>query len=413
MGGELKSTFCLVKDGEAILSQHQGDLEDAATFDDYRKNLDALRRAVRSCARSRSSRTGIPNICRRNWRASGRAADALPLIEVQHHHAHIAACLAENGYALDAPAVLGIVLDGLGWGDDDTLWGGEFLLADYRGYRASRHVQAGRDAGRRAGRARTVAQSLRPSDGRDGLGGIRDEFRRTGTLHGYLSRKPRATLDAMLTQRHQCAESRRPAAGCSTRWRRHSIFAASGRPMKARRRARLEAMVDEDACATKTTRSAIPSHPQSARLRSALCRAAWRCGRRVLGDLILKTPAPVMAARFHKGLAKSIVAMTRKLASGEDEAGPRALRSVALSGGCFQNRVLFEQVVRRLESDGFTVLSHAQVPANDGGLALGQAAIGAAHLINAHNNQTTSQIERKETRHVSRNSRADRKDRRR
>ena len=134
MGGELKATFCLVKDGQAILSQHQGDLENAATFDDYRKSL-TLYRQLFAMSRRRSSSTGIPNICRRNWAAPKPRGSGLSLLEVQHHHAHVAACLAENGYPLDAPAVLGIVLDGLGFGDDGTIWGGEFLLADYRGYR--------------------------------------------------------------------------------------------------------------------------------------------------------------------------------------------------------------------------------------------------------------------------------------
>lgn len=101
----------------------------------------------------------------------------------------------------------------------------------------------------------------------------------------------------------------------------------------------------------------------------------------VLGDLILNTPAPVMAARFHKGLAISIAAMTRKLAGGEDDARQPHFSTVALSGGCFQNRVLFDEVSRRLEQANFSVLTHAQVPANDGGLALGQAAIAAAHLL--------------------------------
>jgi hydrogenase maturation protein HypF len=109
--------------------------------------------------------------------------------------------------------------------------------------------------------------------------------------------------------------------------------------------------------------------------------AMWNA---ILGDLILKTPAPVMAARFHKGLAKAITAMTRKLARRKDESGPR-FATVALSGGCFQNRVLFEEVVRRLEAEDFHVLSHALVPANDGGLALGQAAIGAAHHLDNKN----------------------------
>jgi hydrogenase maturation protein HypF len=107
--------------------------------------------------------------------------------------------------------------------------------------------------------------------------------------------------------------------------------------------------------------------------------ALWRA---VLGDLLLKAPAPVIAARFHLWLADSVVAMTQKLARRESADGPR-FTTVALSGGCFQNRILFEEIGHRLEAANFTVLSHARVPANDGGLALGQAAIGAARLVRA------------------------------
>jgi hydrogenase maturation protein HypF len=90
-----------------------------------------------------------------------------------------------------------------------------------------------------------------------------------------------------------------------------------------------------------------------------------------------------MATRFHRGLVKGIVAMTRKLARSSEDDDRQNFTTVALSGGCFQNRILLEEVTRRLEEERFTVLSHAHVPANDGGLSLGQAAIGAASLINA------------------------------
>jgi hydrogenase maturation protein HypF len=98
--------------------------------------------------------------------------------------------------------------------------------------------------------------------------------------------------------------------------------------------------------------------------------AMWRA---VLGDLLLNTPAPVMAARFHKGLARALVAMALKHRARYD--------TVALSGGCFHNKVLFAQSVLRLERAGLRVLTHRQVPPSDGGLALGQAAIGAARLM--------------------------------
>ena len=130
MGGEVKNSFCLLRDGNAILSHHIGDLEDSRTLTDY---IGAIARymalfehhadlvAIDPHPDYLSSKLGIER--------AGR--DGKLLVEVQHHHAHIAACMAENGVAPDVP-VIGVALDGLGFGDDDTMWGGEFLLADYR-----------------------------------------------------------------------------------------------------------------------------------------------------------------------------------------------------------------------------------------------------------------------------------------
>ncbi len=103
----------------------------------------------------------------------------------------------------------------------------------------------------------------------------------------------------------------------------------------------------------------------------------WRA---LLDDLMTRTPPPIIAARFHKGLAAGIVAMTKELTRKNDVHAP-LFDTVALSGGCFQNHILFAEVVRRLERADFKVLTHAEVPTNDGGLALGQAAIGGARLI--------------------------------
>jgi hydrogenase maturation protein HypF len=127
MGGELKATFCLLKDSEAILSQHQGDLENVETFDDYRKHL-ALFAELFHHAPSALVADPHPEYLSTKLAREWAEASSLPLIEAQHHHAHVAACLVYNKVPLDAPSALGIVLDGLGWGDDGTIWGGEFLL---------------------------------------------------------------------------------------------------------------------------------------------------------------------------------------------------------------------------------------------------------------------------------------------
>ncbi len=377
MGGELKAAFCLVKDGEAILSQHQGDLENVETFDDYRKNLalyaELFHHAPLALVADRHPEYLSAKLAR-EW----ARAKSLPLIEAQHHHAHVAACLAENNVPLVAAPALGIVLDGLGWGDDGTVWGGEFLLADYRGYeRLGAFKPVAMLGGAQAAREpwRNLYAHLTAEMGWTEFSMNFAEL----DVYADLSRRPRATLDAM--QRNGVNSPKASSCG-----RLFDAVAAALDICRERQAyegeagARLEAIVDLEVMARDDEESAYPfaiANLRGAGLPYIEPLAMWRA---LLSDLIVKTPAPLMAARFHKGLARIIVAMTKKLARRDDEGGPR-YDTVALSGGCFQNRVLFEEVTRLLEQDDFTVLSHAQVPANDGGLALGQAAIGAARLI--------------------------------
>jgi hydrogenase maturation protein HypF len=378
MGGELKATFCLVRDGEAILSQHQGDLENPETLDDYRKNL-ALYAGLFDHAPVALVADLHPEYLSTKIAREQAQARELRLIEVQHHHAHVASCLAENAYPLDAPAVLGIVLDGSGWGDDGTIWGGEFLLADYRGYRrlgAFKPVAmpGGAQAVREPWRnlyAHLVAAM-----------GWADFARDFAQLEVFadLAGRPRSVLDAMIRN----AVNTPKASSCGRLF--DAVAAVLGicrerQAYEGEAGSRLEAAVDPDALQRVNDNLAYPfliHHSDRSSLPYIEPLGMWRA---ILGDLDLRTPVPVMAARFHFGLAKIIVTMATKLACGDAGEGAPRFNTVALSGGCFQNRVLFEQVVRRLEQQNFVVLTHAQVPANDGGLALGQAAIGAARLI--------------------------------
>ena len=381
-GGELKATFCLVKDGEAVLSQHQGDLENAETFEDYRKNL-ALYGELFHHQPVALVADRHPEYLSTKLANGWARIRGLALIEAQHHHAHVAACLAENLYPLDAPAALGIVLDGLGWGDDGTIWGGEFLLADYRGYqRLGAFKPVAMPGGVQAAREpwRNLYAHLMAEMGWAEFAMNFAELE----VNADLARRPRPTLDAMV--RNGVNSPRASSCG-----RLFDAVAAALNICRERQAyegeagARLEAIVDPDVMRRDDEESAYPFSIPNLRdtgLPYIEPLAMWRA---LLGDLILKTPPPLMAARFHKGLAKAIVAMATKLARRDDDEGAR-FDTVALSGGCFQNRVLFEEVVRHLELENFTVLSHSRVPANDGGLALGQAAIGAAHLIDARAN---------------------------
>lgn len=379
MGGELKNTFCLLKDGQAVLSHHIGDLEDALTQADFR-------RALRHYAELFEHVPDFLAIDRHPEYLSSKIGrevaveKALPVSEVQHHHAHIATCLVENGIPIDHPPVLGIALDGLGYGDDDQLWGGEFLLADYR-------------TARRVGTFKPVPM----------LGGeqaIREPWRNTYAhlttelgwarfamnyeeldLYQYLANKPRVALDQMLTR----GINSPPASSCGRLF--DAVAAAMGLcrdrvSYEGQAAMELEQIVDQSTLERDDDTLAYPftiPYLKGTKLPYIEPLAMWHA---LLGDLILKTPRPVMAARFHKGLARAICAMADKLT--REEEGERTVRHVALSGGVFQNQVLFELATAKLEGLGFTVLSHRQLPPNDGGLALGQAAVAAARAL-SHN----------------------------
>ena len=156
LGGELKNAFCLLREGQAILSHHIGDLADARTQADYRESVERYS-ALFGCAPRIVAVDLHPEYLSSKLGRERAFEEDVELAEIQHHHAHIAACMVDNDVALDAGPVLGVALDGLGFGADGTLCGGEFLLADYRTCKQLGDVQTGRAAGRRAGDARAVA----------------------------------------------------------------------------------------------------------------------------------------------------------------------------------------------------------------------------------------------------------------
>ncbi len=375
LGGELKNTFCLVKDGQAILSQHIGDLEDAQRLADFEKSLDLFQSLYAHRPKAIAVDLHQDYLSTRLGRQ--RACDAnLPLVAVQHHHAHIASAMAENGIEQGDGLVLGIALDGLGLGDDGSLWGGEFLLADYASYRrVGTFKPVALPGGAKAMHEpwrNTLAHILAE------MGWPTFDMNFAGTpLHDFLLSKPVDTVASMVKQ----GINSPPASSCGRLF--DSVAAAVGICRDAvfhegEAAMRFEALVTPEDLAAVDEDLAYPfgiPKLKGTGLPYIEPLAMWQA---LLGDLYENTPASIIAARFHKGLAKAIVALACKAAlDGET----RLTRRVVLSGGVMQNRWLAEELVRRLEAENFDVFLQAKVPSNDGGLSLGQAAVAAALLV--------------------------------
>lgn len=375
MGGELKNTFCYVKDGKACVSQHIGDLEEARTYRDYQDSLrlfkdlfccDPTQIAIDKHPEYLSSKLGREIAHDKNLR----------LHEVQHHHAHIASCLAEKGRPLNAAPVLGIALDGLGYGDDGTLWGGEFLLCDYLSFeRLGTFKPVAMPGGTRAILEpwRNTYAHLMAEIGWPRLEMDFEELE----LIDFLRKQNRKTLDSMIKSGTYAPL----ASSCGRLF--DAVAAACGISRESvtyegQAAIELESLTDRDELLLDDIELVYPfAIPQLGGKGIPYLEpiGMWQA---LLGDLILSTPAGVISARFHKGLAKGIGAMVRKLCRSEGE--PR-FNTVVLTGGVFQNKLLLNLVYSQLSSEGFQILTPEMFPPNDGGLSLGQAVIAAAREI--------------------------------
>ena len=379
LGGDLKNSFCLLRAGQAVVSHHIGELRDARTLADQRRAIDDYRQLFdhhAQCIAIDAHPQSLAGAGARAMLAAAGGTSSPALVEVQHHHAHIAACMAENGLPPDTPAVLGIALDGMGYGHDGRLWGGEFLRADYRGFTRLACLQPvalpGGDAAMREPWRNTYAQLVAAM----GWPAFADRHAAL-ELHARLLAKPLRVIDAMLASHTNCP----PASSAARLF--DAVAAACGICFdrighEGQAAMELEACLDattlehehDDQAYVFTVDSGDDVHLPC--LRPA---PMWPA---LLDDLRQGVSPGVVSARFHKGLAIAIVRMVRQLRAAH---GGETLHTVALSGGVFQNRILLEQLVRRFEQAGLAVLTHRQVPSNDGGLSLGQAAVAAARLL--------------------------------
>jgi hydrogenase maturation protein HypF len=341
-GGELKNTFCITTGHYAIPSQHIGDLENYETLVFFRQTLEHMLRFFRVRPEA------VAHDLHPGYLSTRAAAEmGLPLVGVQHHHAHIASCMAENRLS---GRVIGVALDGTGYGPDGAIWGGEVLecgLADFERHYHLRYVpMAGGDAAAR-------------QPWRMALAYLRDAGLSWDDPPDVFHL---AAVDRMIARGIQTV----PTSSCGRLF--DAVSALLGVCMENRYEA--EAAMELEAVAGSLGPG---EHPFSFELtgdeidlRQAI--------REIAAEHRAGYPAANIAARFHATLAEAIGAACShvRAASG--------LARVCLSGGSFQNRLLLEATTQTLERTGFNVYLHSEIPPNDGGLAVGQVVVAAARL---------------------------------
>lgn len=386
VGGELKNTFCIGRGDLFYPSAHVGDLSDLRTVRALEESvrrmetlLEAHPQAIACDLHPSYNATAIAERL--------AAAAGVPVVRVQHHFAHIASCLAENDWT--GPAV-GVAFDGTGLGTDGTIWGGEIMLADYHGFerRASIRpfVQVGGDRSslegwrvavsmlqgltHDVGRTLELAARLGLCDERSARAQVMMVERRinavTSTSAGRLFDAASAILGIRRSSTYEGEAScmleyaaRRWAEGRGATFLAAGEAAGDGVPLP---------LPDVPGLAETGLVEAMPPHAGAA---PSLVLGTEGLVRWLVGGRLAGRPVEGLAYGFHAALAHMVATACRAIAR---EAGVTA---VALTGGCYQNRLLLGLTKRALMGAGLSVLTHGLIPPNDGGLALGQAVVAA------------------------------------
>lgn len=348
-GGELKNTFCLVKGHKAFLSHHIGDLENMETLQSFEEGIQHFQRmfSVRPTVAAYDMHAGY---------LSTQYASALQdvmKVPVQHHHAHIASCMAGNG--VSGP-VIGVAFDGTGLGEDGHIWGGEFFVGDYSSFERAAHFE------------------YVPMPG--GEAAIKEPWRMAFAYFTKGLREHAADLPAHWAA--QIEPYKRNIVQTQIAQKINTPFTSSaGRLFDA-----VSSMLGLCHAIEYEGQAAIRLE-QAADLGSESAGYAYELRERqgmieigtvslfneMVKDLAAGTGVPAIAGAFHRTLSIMIADVCRRIQTRHH------LNEVALSGGVFQNQLLLELTVAELENSGFQVHTHSKVPANDGGLSLGQAAI--------------------------------------
>ncbi len=360
VGGHLKNTIALAFGDQVMLSQHLGDLSTLEAFEAFRCAVDDLQRLLDvqpqlvACDLHPDYRSTI-------FAQEFAERHAIPLIRVQHHHAHVAACMAEHGLNGE---VLGVAWDGAGYGSDGHLWGGEFLIAGYEGFGRVAHLRPFRlPGGEEAMRdpRRSAFSVLWETYGeRSAIEEFAVQQCMKGDIYMLAALLRKAIASPLTTSMGRLFDAVSSLAG----FRGEASFEGQAAMALEFGAERFEKDFSRDE--TGYSFALTPGENNSNK---------WVADWRPLIDSIMQDrrgggSPELIAYRFHLGLAELIVQIAERA----------ALPRIVLTGGCFQNALLLRLARRRLERAGFTVYTHREVPPNDGGLSLGQAVV-AAHQV--------------------------------
>jgi hydrogenase maturation protein HypF len=350
VGSELKNTFCITNGNYAFLSHHIGDMENYETLKSFEQGVEHFERLFRVKPEA-IAYDMHPNYLATRYALERAEREGVPAVAVQHHHAHVAACMAEHG--LNEP-VIGVSFDGTGYGEDGAIWGGEFLVGDYKSYQRAAHLEyfplPGGDAAIKKP-ARTALALLWS------LGLDWDES---------LVPVKEFCAEDQVTLRVQLEKKINTPTTSSVGRLFDAVSALAGVRQKVNYEGQaaieFEAFADE----AEDGNYSFGLNQDQIQVRGVL--------EALVKDVMGGVPIPRISARFHNGLAESVRETVKKISV---ETG---IRSVVLSGGVWQNITLLRRTLSLLQGYGFHVYIHREVPTNDGGLSLGQAAIAAVRM---------------------------------
>jgi hydrogenase maturation protein HypF len=353
-GAELKNTFCLTRDDHAFISQHIGDMENEETLEHFENTIELYEKLFR--IRPEAIACDLhPEYLPSKYAAHIAAVHGLPLIPVQHHHAHIVSCMAENGVKNH---VIGVAFDGVGYGNDGAIWGGEFMVADRQDFKRMGQFEYVPMPGGAAAIKKPYRMAL--SYLYSLLG---DDFSLEGLPLVNLNPNETAIIKQQLQKRINCPLT-------SSAGRLFDAVAAlvglSGEvSYEAQAAIALEMQAPE-----RFVRTKINFYPYSFKEQHGV--TIVKLGElfsAIVADVKNKVGVSIISLKLHQTIAGITSDMCRKISHNT------GLKQVILSGGVFQNRILLRLTTAGLRKAGFQVFTHHLVPCNDGGLSLGQAII--------------------------------------